>query len=112
MTTIIQLNQDELRAEIRTQFRELFEEIKSLPPVPVPDRLNLPEASELTRLSKSQIYKLTMLGEIPCQKFGRRLIFSRKQLLKWIDERTISAINEGDQVAEQLAKEAKKHLNK
>lgn len=35
--------------------------------------------------SKAKIYKLTSTGAMPCRKYGNKLIFSRKELLKWVD---------------------------
>lgn len=76
------------------------------------DRITLNEACELTGSSKSQIYKLTMLNQIPHQKYGKRLVFSRKELAHWIEKRTISAPEAGDVMTDRLAKSAKKHLKK
>jgi predicted DNA-binding transcriptional regulator AlpA len=79
---------------------------------PLQDRISLHEACLLTGSSKSQIYKLTMLSQIPHQKYGKRLVFSRKELSDWIEERTISAPSAGDVMTDRLAKSAKKHLKK
>ncbi|MGV3538381.1 MAG: helix-turn-helix transcriptional regulator [Rufibacter sp.] len=55
----------------------------------LPDRCNLEEALEITGLSKSKIYKLTSAGAIPVKTFGtRRLVFSRKELLAWVESKT------------------------
>ena len=113
MTTILQMNEEDLQKAIKNCLRESIEEIKSLPtPEPLPDRITLLEACEITNQSKSQIYKLTMLNEIPHQKFGKRLIFSRKILINWRESRTISAPAAGDVMSDRLAKSAKKHLQK
>lgn len=113
MTTILQLSQEDLRTEIKNCLRESIEEIKSIPtPEPLPDRITLSEACELTNQSKSQVYKLTMLNEIPFQKYGKRLVFSRKALKAWMEKRTISAPEAGDVMTDRLAKSAKKHLKK
>jgi excisionase family DNA binding protein len=113
MTTILQMNQEDLRAEIKNCLRESLEEIKSLPsPEPLPDRITLQKACLLTGNSKSQIYKLTMNEDIPFQKFGKRLIFSRKSLLQWMDERTISTPSAGNVMADRLSASAKKQLKK
>ena len=73
MTTILQMNQEDLRTEFKNCLRESIDEIKSIPaPVSLPDRIELlEEACELTNQSKSQIYKLTMLNEIPFQNMGK-----------------------------------------
>jgi excisionase family DNA binding protein len=77
---------------------------------PLQDRISLNEACELTHSSKSQIYKLTMLNVIPFQKYGKRLVFSRKALLSWMEERTVSLPNAEEVMTDRLAKSAKKHL--
>jgi excisionase family DNA binding protein len=79
---------------------------------PLQDRISLHEACLITGSSKSQIYKLTMLNEIPHQKFGKRLVFSRKSLTDWMEKRTISTPTAGDVMDKRLAKSAKKHLQK
>ena len=113
MTTILQMNQEDLRTEFKNCLRESIEEIKSIPiPAPLPDRIELLEACEITKQSKSQIYKLTMLNDIPFQKYGKRLVFSRKSLLAWMEKRTNSAPEAVDVMTDRLAKSAKKHLNK
>jgi hypothetical protein len=58
------------------------------------------------------MYKLTMQGDIPFQKYGKKLIFSRKNLLQWMDERTVSSPSAVDLMADSLAASAKKRLRK
>src|SRR5450759_1960677 len=113
MTTILQLSQEDLRTEIKNCLRESIEEIKSIPsPAPLPDRITLSEACELTGFSKSQIYKLSMLDEIPRSRYGKMLVFSRKSLLAWRENRTVSAPSASDVMTDRLAKSSKKHLAK
>jgi len=38
-------------------------------------------------VSKSLFYKSTSLHEIPCTRFGRRLIFTQKDLITWAESR-------------------------
>lgn len=110
MSVILQLNQDELRAEIKNCLIDTIEELKKLPtPEPLPDRIELAEACELTGYQKSAIYKLTMLGEIPFQKYGKRLVFSRKALNEWMKQRTVSP---ADIMSDRLARSAKRQLQK
>jgi excisionase family DNA binding protein len=54
-----------------------------------PDRCTFDEALEITGLSKSKLYKLTSSNEIPCKRYGNKLIFSRKELADWVEENTI-----------------------
>ncbi|MCP2043487.1 helix-turn-helix domain-containing protein [Pontibacter sp. HSC-36F09] len=58
-------------------------------PTPKPDRCTLDEALEITGLSKSKLYKLTSLDEIPHRHYGSRLVFSRKELAEWVEEQTV-----------------------
>jgi excisionase family DNA binding protein len=79
---------------------------------PLPDRIELDEACKLTNQSKGQMYKLTMLNKIPHQKFGKRLVFSRKALTEWLEEKTVSPSSPSDIMDDRLAKSAKKQLKK
>lgn len=113
MITILQLSQEELRTEIKNCLKESIEEIKKIPaPAPLPDRIGLDEACILTDQSKSQIYKMTMLNEIPFEKYGKRLIFSRKALHEWMKNRTKQAPTPDEIMSRRLAKSAKKQLTK
>lgn len=58
------------------------------------------------KISKSSIYKNTMDGTIPFQRFGkRRLVFKADDLDQWVNER-ISG--ENDDIAKDVAKSAKR----
>lgn len=39
-------------------------------------------------ISKAKMYKLTSANNIPYQKFGQKLVFSRKSLLAWAEANT------------------------
>lgn len=113
MVTLLQLSAEDLRAEIKSCLIETIAEIKSLPtPEPLPDRITLSEACLLTGFSKSQVYKLTMKGDIPYSKFGKRLVFSRKALLYWMENSTVPASNADEIMDSRLKKSAKKYLKK
>ena len=50
-----------------------------------------------------------MNGELPCiEKFGKRLILSRKNLDIWIEAQTIKMSNHDDLMKEQLSKRLSK----
>lgn len=57
------------------------------------NRCTFAEALEITGLSKSKLYKLTSSNSIPHKYFGNRLVFSRKELLAWIEAQTVSKDN-------------------
>lgn len=118
MTTILQMNQEDLRTEFKNCLRESVAEIKSIPTQePLPDRIGLDEArielgTKERPASKGQVYKLTMLNAIPYQKFGKRLVFSRKALIEWMESRTISTSKDTEIITGRVSEAAKKHLKK
>lgn len=109
MMNLVQLNYDDLQAVLKNCLREAINEFKELPTQPEPpERIGLIEACQLTGLSKSKLYKLSMSDEIPTiGKFGRRLVFSRKQLLTWIEANTVKS---KDTVNESIQKSASKKV--
>ncbi len=78
---------DQLSQIIRGEFSRAFNFKPE--PQPLPDRCTFEDALELTGLSKSKLYKLTAANEIPNKRFGSRLIFSRKELLAWVEAQTV-----------------------
>ena len=105
------MNQEDLRAEIKNCLRESIEELRSIPiPTPPRDRISLIEACEITGFSRSLIYKMTMAGTIPHEKYGKRLIFSRKKLEEWVQSRTIPKTSPDEIMTNRLAETAKKRL--
>lgn len=61
-----------------------------------PQNLNMDDAIKFMKangftFSKSKIYKLTSTNEIPCMRFGNRLIFNSVELLRWCESNTISS---------------------
>lgn len=75
---------------------------RDTPPAPLPDRLTLEEAMTLTGLTRSSLYKLTMLNGIPFSKYGKRLIFSRRDLNEWIQNRTVPAMSAESEMAARM----------
>jgi predicted DNA-binding transcriptional regulator AlpA len=76
------------------------------------DRIGLNEAMEITGLKQSAIYKKTMQGDIPNKKFGKKLIFSRRELEIWMDQNTVRKRTPEEIASKQLAKIARKRINK
>lgn len=111
MVQIIQFDREDLKIIVQTCLRDAIEEIRSIPtPEEISDRCTLPEACEITGLSRSLLYKMSMDGTIPRQKYGKRLVFSRKSLSDWIEARTISTASPEDVMTDRLAESAKKKL--
>jgi excisionase family DNA binding protein len=78
------------------------------------DIISIDECSKLTGLSKSTIYKHTSERLIPHYKTGKRLVFKRQDILKWLTtnrRKTLSEIeNEANQVANNSLTEKIKSL--
>ena len=104
-------NPFEIINERLTAIESLLLDIKhpERPPEPS-DRCQLKDACEITGLSKAAIYKGTSENKIPHSKFGSRLIFSRRQLVAWVESHTISPTAAEDEIKSNLVKSAKKHL--
>lgn len=93
---------DLIASEVETRInRNEFKE-------PPEDRIGLNEAIELTGISRSALYKLTMNGKVPHGKYRSRLIFSRKELQVWIDSQTIRKPGNEEVISKQLQSVAKK----
>ena len=80
---------------LRTIFHEEISKIIQLKEAPKTeiDTLTLQGALSLLTeygyiMSKAKLYKLTSSGDIPCRKFGQKLVFSRKELLLWAETQT------------------------
>jgi len=74
------------------------------------DLMGIDEACELTGWLKATIYKKSFLGEIPCSRLGKRLVFSRKELTVWMQSQTIRKQSPEETATKHLQKEANKHL--
>lgn len=46
--------------------------------------------------TKQNLYNLVFKKEIPYCKVGRRVVFSRKELLQWIESRTVRPASKSD----------------
>ncbi|MBN2611118.1 MAG: hypothetical protein JXB00_06140 [Bacteroidales bacterium] len=116
MNTIIQLDREELRSEFRTCLRELINEIRELPAQPEPPkRMTVEDTVQYFRdngipITKSKLYKDSMLKTIPVEKFGKRLVFDRKKIDEWIGERTVAKSKVNNIATERLAREANRKI--
>ena len=70
-----------------------------------PDRMGLAGFCEMTGKGKSWVYK--KIKDIPHKKFGRDLIFSRKETEFWMNEQLLSGDATSEKAEKQLAKSAK-----
>ena len=91
MNNIIVAEEDKLRAIVHEEVSKLFQ-TKQEPKTEI-DTMTLSGALGLLAeygyiLSKAKLYKLTASGNIPCRKFGQKLVFSRKDILSWAEGQT------------------------
>lgn len=88
MQTIYQIDKNDLTEVIANIVRETIQNLPKPKEDVKVDRIDIDEVSLLTGLKIPQIYKLTHRNEIPFKKFGKRLVFSRKEVCQWIDYQT------------------------
>jgi excisionase family DNA binding protein len=48
------------------------------------DVLTADEVAELLRLDRKTVYDYAARGEIPCQRLGKRMLFSRAAIMTWL----------------------------
>lgn len=78
------------------------------------DRINVEDAARfLTEqgipATRSTIYNLVYKNSIPHKKFGRRTLFSKKELLAWIEARTVRSEDKRTAAALRIAQSANNH---
>lgn len=78
------------------------------------DRINVEDAARfLTEqgipATRSTIYNLVCKNSIPHKKFGRRTLFSKKELLAWIEARTVRSEDKRTAAALRIAQSANNH---
>jgi hypothetical protein len=91
MNPIIVTTPEELRAIVREAVSALLPDKNE--PVMQVDSITLNDALELLcqygfPTSQAKMYKLTSAGEVPCRTYGNKLVFSRKELLRWAEDQT------------------------
>lgn len=108
MDRIIVATTDELESIFRKVIKEYFH------PKPTEQRelITLDEAVVLLKengfpTAKGTIYKLTSADKIPYKKYGNKLMFSRKELLTWMQSQVVNVTDTSD-VAITLAKDVRK----
>ena len=91
MNNIIVAEEEKLRSIVHEELAKLF--LARQAPKTEIDTMTLSGAIALLAeygyiLSKAKLYKLTASGNIPCRKFGQKLVFSRKDILSWAENQT------------------------
>jgi hypothetical protein len=98
MNNIIITTPEELRAIVSEAVSGIMPKAVSESKI---DTIALSGALELLRehgypTSKAKVYKLTASGDIPCKRYGNKLVFSRKELLHWAEAQTKSKSNSSE----------------
>ena len=76
---------DKLSKSIATELLHRISEDANLLDVIFPPKcMNISEAAEYTRVPINTIY--AKINEIPHMKIGRRLVFSDRELIKWMKQ--------------------------
>lgn len=93
-----------------TAIESLLLDIKHAPKDP-PDRMTIDDLVSEFGFSKPFVYKETSIHgtkNMPCRRFGNRLIFSRKEIVAWLASRTIRKQSPDEVASEKLQQAALK----
>lgn len=92
-------------AELKTEIRKirLPDTVSKLPDSLTPDQAISFLSENGYPTTKANIYKLSSQGEIPCSRNGGRLIFSRRDLLMWLDSRNVKKTTPSERAVKQLS---------
>jgi excisionase family DNA binding protein len=86
---ILQLDSEQLKSIVQDAVRKAIVEHPQ-PTTAIPennnDLLSINEATIFLNLAKPTIYGLVCHSKIPCMKKGKKLYFSRQELLTWIKQ--------------------------
>jgi len=90
MDKIILTTPDELRAIVSEAVSGILPKQTSQPQI---DTISLNDTLGLLHehgypTSRAKMYKLTSSGTIPCRTYGKKLVFSRKEVLAWAENQT------------------------
>lgn len=93
-------------AELRIEVRKI-----RIPETPtkLPDNLTVDQALSLLAdngypTTKANLYKMSAISEIPCSRIGKRLVFSRKTLLNWVESLKVEKLTPRQKASNQLSK--------
>lgn len=100
---------------VREVFRETSQRQESS--MPLPEKLSKDQALAFLAengipTTTGNLYKMSAKNEIPCARIGKRLIFSRIDLLNWIESRSVRKTDSIEKTAMQVSKSANNHLGR
>lgn len=83
--TITQITPPELESLIENSIRKILINQRTEQPQPEADHfLTIQQIADFLSLSVPTIYGLVSKSEIPCMKKGKRLYFSKDEIINWI----------------------------
>lgn len=90
----------DLQAIIKISIEEVLRSV-NIAPQDAPDKImDVHEASELLGISPATIYSKVSKRELPCMKRGKKLYFSRNELLKYLHGGRRKTAEEVDAIAQ------------
>lgn len=110
MEIITSFNKTEFEEIVFTSVQKCLKGFLNPPQPAQNDLIGIEEACNITGWLKPTIYKKSFLGEIPCSRMGKRLVFSRKELTNWLQSQTIRKQSPEETATKHLQKEATKRL--
>jgi excisionase family DNA binding protein len=81
---ILQMDSSDLQALVENAVRTVLMQNKELQNAQN-EYLTMPEAAQFLKMSESRLYNFTALKRIPFTKKGKRLLFNRSVLIKWLE---------------------------
>jgi len=113
MANIVLTTPEELRAIVSEAVTGLMS--KNLSEKSPIDTITLADALHLLEehgypTSRAKMYKLTSSGAIPCKTYGKKLVFSRKEVLAWAENQT-KPKHDFSEVSLTLARSARRKKN-
>lgn len=109
---VIVTTPEQLQSLVYGAVRSILPELANYQPErPKPDVMGIEETlafleEQAIPTKKSALYNLVFKEEIPHRKIGRRLVFSRKELLTWIESRTVHSEDRRTAAALRIAESA------
>ena len=112
---LIVTTQEDLALIVKNAVSAAIGDLKPKPEVK--KKLSFPEAVSFLKeigygIGKSQLYKKTMDDVVPCERFGRKIVFDRDKLQAWAEGRTKSNREEKNPVTASVAESAKRKLER
>jgi len=96
------IRKEELSAMIENSVRKVLSETPSSnSEEKTQDFLSIEEASKFLNLAKATVYTLTSAGKIPVIKKGKRLYFTKQELMDWLKKGRKKTIEEIEEEATQ-----------